>query len=163
MKKLLKMKHWQFFLIFYSVPIYQIANKSNLVVNGFQIGVFPFLCIYFGWIVILMYTLKPNKNSFTLIAYILLFAICFFALLLFLLSWNMSLTSDNPMYRFYTGISALFLSCILLIFWICLSFRIKRLLQNSSVLLIFIFCLLGPFSIWFLQPKITHALENIDK
>ncbi len=157
------MKHWQLFLIFYSIPIYQITNNSYLVINGFQIGNFPFLCIYFGWIVILMYTFESNKNSSTMIAYILLLAFCIFALMLFLFSWNVSLTSDDPVYRLYNGMLAFFLSCILLIFWIRLSFRIKRLLQNSSVLLIFIFYLLGPFSIWFLQPKITQALENIDK
>ncbi len=185
MEKLLRLKHWQLFVLMFGIPFIlqfffaaalALAPDSMIPYAVMPLIMLLFIIIFFGWFYALGVNMhkrlpasvKMNLGRFKIFLFIPVIYILSICILMFFVFNNIS-TADQP--PRYLGLFALIIPVHLFsmfcIFY-CLYFNAKALksveLQRPVTFNDFVgeFFLLWfyPVGVWFIQPRVNKLVEN---
>lgn len=173
MNRLLKIQPWQLCLILFAPFIIQVCTGMGLIVGDLVIGAFPAMIIYSIWMQLLLieFEKKIGVQAAKVVGIratkFLMMITIFVAIPLYWIVVNYMFNDSQSAIPAMLGIPFAFYFLYAAIKpWLVLSKLIYVLLNKSGYLVdfdayktIFFLFLLGPFTIWVLQPKIIKTLN----
>jgi hypothetical protein len=171
--KILGIKHFALALILFGPPLFQIITGIGIFVGNFTIGLFPSTIIYFLWLFMLVLkfgvTIKDGltKRIVTLLLTIIVVLPFYWYLVNIMINNKELMVTLQPI----GGVIFIWIIFVLIDTWnylskcILLSTRTdvyKSNLEFSMYRHIFFYFVGGILTIWWLQPIISKAIENIE-
>jgi hypothetical protein len=172
--KILKLDPWRLFGILFLIPVFQLITGFGIFLGNFVLGIYPFALFYFIWLLLLQIEFEKKFSPYV-IKFLNTGLIKMLLWVTILLVIPFHWVYAQFVYRENVPIILMLLGGILFMVWVyalfsswaTLSKCIFILNENNSYKVkfhqyrkIFILFLLGPITIWLLQPKIIQALTT---